>query len=84
MPATDAPDIGGQHRRGDFAARIAAGQDHDALDIVAELADIAGPVVGLQDGNRILGKFAQRLAGDSEIEFGRNSRSAPECLRAVR
>src|SRR6266508_424394 len=58
-----ASDIGRQHRRGDLARGLAACQNHDALDIVAELANVARPIVRLQNRNGVLGELAERLTG---------------------
>ena len=41
-------DVRRQHVGGDHGVRIAAGEDHQPLDVVAQLADVARPVVGLQ------------------------------------
>ena len=43
--------------------RIAAGQDHQPLDIVAQLADVARPVMRLQHRHRVLADPALRQAG---------------------
>ena len=42
---------------------IARGQDHQPLDIVAQLADVARPVVQLQNGQRVVGDLTARHAG---------------------
>ena len=56
-----ASDIRRQHRRSDLARRLPARQDHDAFDIIAELSNIARPIVGLQDRYGVLSELAQRL-----------------------
>src|SRR6185312_8486321 len=52
-----------QHVGGDDRFRTTAGQNHDALDIVAELADVAGPHMRLQYRHRILADLPLRQAG---------------------
>src|SRR3546814_8862778 len=42
----------------DRLARVAAGHDQDPVDDVAQLPDVAGPVVGLQGGHRVLAEVA--------------------------
>jgi hypothetical protein len=42
---------------------VSACEDHQALDVVAELAHVARPVVRLQHGERVLANAARRDAG---------------------
>src|SRR3954470_18500445 len=56
-------DVLRQHVGGDDGFRTTAGQNHHALDIVAELADVAGPDVRLQHRHRVLADLAFRQAG---------------------
>ena len=43
--------------------RLAARQDHQPLDVVAQLAHIAGPVMRLQHRHRVVADLALRQAG---------------------
>ena len=45
-----------------LAAGLPARQDHDPFDIVAQLTDIARPLLGLERGNRVGRELAMRLA----------------------
>ena len=47
-------DLLGQHVGGDDGVGIAAGEDHQPLDVVAQLAHVARPVVRLQHGDGVL------------------------------
>ena len=57
------PDLGGQHLGRDLGVRVAGGQDHQPLDVVAQLPDVAGPVVRLQHRHRVVGDAPLRQAG---------------------
>ena len=57
------PDFVGQHFGRDDRAGIAASQDHQPLDIVAQLTHIAGPIVGLEDGDGIFADPARGKTG---------------------
>ncbi len=48
-------DVRRQHVRGHRRIRVARGEDQEPLDVVAQLAHIARPVVRLQHGKRIVG-----------------------------
>jgi hypothetical protein len=50
-----------QHLGGDHLARLARGQDQHALDVVAQLADVAGPGLDLQGGQGVLAQSATRM-----------------------
>jgi hypothetical protein len=52
-------DLLGQHIRGDYRAGIAAREDHEALDVVSELAHVAGPVMRLENGDGIIADAAR-------------------------
>src|SRR6185312_14229479 len=56
-------DVLRQHVGGDDDLRTAARQDHDPLDVVAQLPDVSGPDMGLQDRHGILPDLALRQAG---------------------
>ena len=63
-------DVLRQHRGGDHRVGIAAGQDHQPLDVVAQLAHVARPVVRLQHRHRVL--------ADRALAAGRSpAKSAP-------
>ena len=55
-----AADFRRQHVGGDQAVGLAAGQDQQPLDVVAQLPDVARPVVRLQHGRRIVAELARR------------------------
>ena len=55
-------DLSGQHRGGDLRLRVSDGEDHQAFDIVAQLADVPRPVVRLQHRHRVGGDSARRHA----------------------
>ncbi len=48
---------------GDRLGCVAARQDHQPLDVVAKLADVARPVVGLKHGHGVVADGARRQAG---------------------
>ncbi len=48
-------DLGRQHVGGDLGVGVAARQDHETLDVVAQLAHVARPVVRLEHRDRIAG-----------------------------
>ena len=52
-------DLLGQHVGGDDGIGVAAREDHQPLDVVPELAHVAGPVVRLQHGNGVLADLAR-------------------------
>ncbi len=56
-------DVRRQHVGVDHRVRVAAGEDHQPLDVVAQLAHVARPVVRLQHGHRVLADAALRQAG---------------------
>src|SRR5205823_7334008 len=55
-------DVLRQHVGSDDHFRPAARQNHDSLDIVAELSDVSGPDVGLQYCHRVLAYLAFRYS----------------------
>ena len=52
-----------QHVSGDRSIRLAARKDQKALDVVAKLAHVARPIVGLQHGDGILSDPSRSEAG---------------------
>ncbi len=52
-----------QHVGIDHRLRVAPGQDHQPLHVVAQLAHVAGPVVRLQHGHGVLADEPARQAG---------------------
>ena len=84
MVGTRAPTSCGSMLALDGGFRVAACQNQEAFDIVAQLADVARPVVRLQHRERVLADrpaWAGRWSGKSAA---RRSRSVRECPRAVR
>ncbi len=61
-------DVLRQHVGGDDHLRPAAGQDHDAFDVVAKLADVARLEMGPQDRHGVLADLPLRKArGDGDL-----------------
>ena len=58
------PDLGRQHFGRYRLGGVAAGEDQEALDVVAELAEVAGPVMRLEHRQRVVGD-RPRAAGRS-------------------
>ena len=77
-------DLAGQHVGGDLGVGVAGGQDHQPLDIVAQLADIAGPVVRLQHRHRIGGDRAGGAPMSALTRSRKCSISAGMSSRAAR
>ena len=65
-------DLGGQHLGGDRLAGVAARQDHQPLDVVAELADVARPVMRLEHRHGVVAD-GPRAAGRSTAKSARRS-----------
>jgi hypothetical protein len=61
-----------QHLGGDQVARLARGQDQHALDVVAQLADVARPGLDLQGRQGVVAQATARQTGGLAI-FGRRS-----------
>ena len=56
-------DVLRQHAGADRGVGVAAGEDHQPLDVVAQLADVARPVVRLQHRHGVVADLALRQAG---------------------
>ena len=63
------PDLRRQHRSGYLGVGIAKREDHQALDVVAQLADVPGPVVRLQHRHGVDADLARRHAHAVRGEF---------------
>jgi hypothetical protein len=55
-------DLLGEHVGGDDRVGVAAGEDHQPLDVVSELAHVAGPVMRLQHSDGVLADAARSKA----------------------
>ena len=66
------------------ASSVAAGENHQPLHVVAELAHIAGPVVGLQHRHGVVADAPLRQAGRLGNLFHEIGRPAPPRPRAAR
>ena len=77
-------DFGGQHGGGDLRFGIAGREDHQTFDVVAQLADVARPIVRLQNRHRIVADLALRHAHRRRDLIHEECRSVRECPRGVR